>query len=124
MTSLDARLVQQVRVRAFQSEAANEEQVERAIRDGCFARHVDTAHLVDLVAKWPAVSTDGRFFSMPFETIAADLREGALATLLQALRDLRWLSEEASGSVSKDVNWRLRYARALASLRLTQSWIA
>jgi hypothetical protein len=123
-SSLDAKLVQQIRVRAFQSEAANEEQVERAIRDGCFARHVDTAHLVDLVAKWPEVSTDGKFFSMPFKTIAVDLHEGALATLLQALRDLRWLSEEAGGSVSKDFNWRLRYARALASLRLTQSWIA
>ena len=122
--ALDPKLVGQVRVRAYQSEAANEEQVEKAIRDGQFARHVDSGFLIDLVQKWPMVGTDGKYFSLPYGTIAPELRESALSTLIQALRDLRWLSEEASGSVSKDLNWRLRYARALASLRLTQSWIA
>jgi hypothetical protein len=124
LASLDPKLVQQVRVRAFQSEAANEAQVERAIRDGEFARFIDADFLIDLVKNWPTVASDGKYFSLPYETISPELREDALSTLVQALSDLRWLSEEASGAISKDANWRLRFARALASLRLTQSWIA
>jgi hypothetical protein len=123
-STLDPRLVNQVRVRAFQSDSANEEQVEKAIRDGQFARYVDTEFLIDLVSEWPMVALDGKYFSLPYDTIAAELREDALSTLIQALRDVHWLSEEATGAVSKDSNWRLRLARALASLRLIQSWIA
>lgn len=124
LSVLDPRMIHQVRARALRSESANDEQVDKALLAGQFARHVDHAFLVDLVQTWPQVATDGKFFSMPYETVAMELREGALSSLIQALRDILWLSEEAAGSVSKDANWRLRYARALASLRLTESWIS
>lgn len=121
--SLDPRLIQKVRVRAFQSDALNEGQVEEALRQGQFARYVDISFLIELVQRWPVVATDGKYFSVPYATIAPELREDALSSLVQALSDLRWLAEEASGAISKDSVWRLRYARALASLRLTENWI-
>ncbi len=123
-STLDARLVQQVRVRAFQADSFNEGQVEQALCQGQFAKYVDKTLLIDLVQRWPAVATDGKYFSLPYESIAPELREDALRMLTQALGDLRWLAEEGSGAVSKDTAWRLRYARALASLRLMESWIA
>ena len=123
-STLDARLVQQVRVRAFQADSFNEGQVEQALCQGQFAKYVDKTLLIGLVQRWPAVATDGKYFSLPYESIAPELREDALRMLTQALGDLRWLAEEGSGAVSKDTAWRLRYARALASLRLMESWIA
>jgi hypothetical protein len=121
--SLDRKLVQQVRTRAFRADQLNEGQVEQALRNGQFARYVDYAFLLDLVHRWPSVATDGRHFSLPYEGIAPELQPSALAMLVEALGDLRWLTEEASGAVSKDTAWRLRYARALASLRLVDSWV-
>lgn len=121
---LDARLIQQVRTRAFQADAMNEEQVEEALSKGQFARYLNNALLIELIQNWPEIATDGKYFTLPYLSLATELRSGALETLTQALGDLRWLAEEGFGAVSKDTAWRLRYARALASLRLMESWIA
>jgi hypothetical protein len=124
ISTLDPKLVQHVRVRAFHSDAMNEGQVEDALRNGQFARYLNISFLIELVQHWPEVATDGKYFTLPYESLAPELRLGALGTLTQALGDLRWLAEEGFGAVSKDASWRLRFARALASLRLMESWIA
>jgi hypothetical protein len=120
---LDKKLIHQVRTRAFQADSLNENQVEQVLSNGQFARYVGNASLIKLVQQWPEIATDGNYFSVPYTTIAAELKTEALATLLQALSDLRWLAEEGSGAISKDTPWRLRYARALASLRLMENWV-
>jgi hypothetical protein len=120
---LDAKIIQQVRLRAFQADSLNETQVEEILKKGQFARYLSTPALIELVQRWPALSMDGKFFSIPYQTLAEGLRQESLVILTQALGDLRWLSEEGCGAVSKDTAWRLRYARALASLRLMESWV-
>ena len=40
-----------------------------------------------------------------------------------ALRDAAWIiSDSGGGAISKDQRWRLRFARALASIRLLENW--
>ena len=120
---LPVEQVKRIESRALQQEGLNKQQSEQQIRDGAFARYVDASYLPVLVENWPQASTDGKFFSTPYSSITEDLKPIALAKLVDALQDIRWLSEEASGAVNKDLSWRLLYARSLASLRLIESWL-
>jgi hypothetical protein len=121
---LGRELVNQVRVRAFQEESATEEQVSRILREGQFARYLTANQILQVLQKWPELALDGRFFSVPYTSLKEELRPSALQGVVQTLRDLVWLSDEAASTVNKDAVWRLRYARSLASLRLAQSWAA
>jgi Histidine kinase-, DNA gyrase B-, and HSP90-like ATPase len=113
-----------IAAKAYHSESLNSDQCLDAIRDGAFARFTDGRALLVIIQTWPAIAMDGKFFSLPYESVTAELRSAGLAGLMHALNDLMWLSEDATGAVSKDSAWRLRLARALASLRMIQSWQA
>ena len=108
--------------RAVREDGATESEIGTIIEGGQFAKHADAALLERLVALWPEVVTDEKFFVTPFQTISEDLRSDSLDQLTTAIQDVRWLMEEGSGAVNKDSHWRLQFARSLASLRLLQSW--
>jgi hypothetical protein len=120
---LGEALVSRVRKAILESELGNEGQVQEAIRTGRFVRHTDAAFLVSAVRQWPQLVLDGRFLSVPYANVAPELRTDSMEMAHEAFRDALWLiSESGGGAISKDRPWRLRYARALASLRLLESW--
>jgi hypothetical protein len=65
---------------------------------------------------------DGNFFTNPYEAINDDLKSKAVKMILDSLKDVLWMSDEGRNTISKDLAWRLRYSRAIASLRLISSW--
>jgi hypothetical protein len=119
---LSGELVRQVRLRALNNDAATDEQAMERVRRGEFARYVDNHFLLEIVRKWPALPMDASFFALPYEALSPELRASALETVSYSLEDVRWLADEAFGAVSKDNPWRLRFNRAIASLRLLQYW--
>ena len=124
LDALTPALLAQVRLRAFNNDAATEAQVVQRVRDGEFARYVDNHFLLEIVRKWPAVAADARFFALPYDALSPNLRADAATKLLDSLGEVRWLADEAFGAVSKDNAWRVQFNRALASLRLLQYWRA
>jgi hypothetical protein len=119
---IDPPQVSHIRSRALAAAQANDEEVDKLIKEGKFARYVQVEYLVTLVSIWPSIVTDDSFFTIPYSSISKELREKTLIGILGALDDIRWLAEEGSSSVSKDNTWRLQYTRSLASLRLIESW--
>lgn len=109
---------------AAQAVAASDQDVAQMLQEGMFARFVSQPFLVELVRRWPTLVTDGSFFDRPYSSISDDLKPTMLAELVDALQDVLWLLEEGASAVSKDTGWRLRYAKALSSLRLLQFWRA
>jgi hypothetical protein len=122
IAEIDAKELEHIRKAALQAESVNSPEIEARIREGRFARFVTLPYTVEIVRRWPQVVADNKFFTRPFATLTEDLQEVSKMELVNALQDVRWLTEEGSASVSKDLAWRLRYTRALASLRLVQSW--
>jgi hypothetical protein len=120
--SLPSSMVALIQQRAFRMESATEDDIERSITEGRFARFLDLSSLPDLVSIRPELALDDQFFSEPYEGIAPGMRSSAASHLLNVLREVLWLAQDASGATSKDSAWRLRFARSLASLRLAQSW--
>jgi len=110
----------QIKRSALQSEGLAPQDVEVLIVEGKFSRFVTSDFVIDLVRYWPFLATDGRFFSSPYSALPDDLKEVTLNELADALQDLFWLSDEAVSAISKDAVWRLRYAKAIASLKLLQ----
>ena len=94
----------------------------KLVEQGGFTKYLDDGHLIRYAVSEPYMILDGKFFSHPYSTVAENLRPVSLAMVTDGLNDIRWLVEEGSGSISKDLTWRLRYARALASLRLMANW--
>jgi hypothetical protein len=119
---IDPETLALIQRRVLQSELGDNNIVHALIVGGKFAKHVDNRFLVRMVTIWPATVMDGKFFSIPHTRLTDSLRAGSVAMLMNGIEDVRWLAEEGSGSLSKDIAWRLRYARALASMRLVQSW--
>jgi hypothetical protein len=78
--------------------------------------------VVELVRIWPTLATDGEFFDRPYAGSKEELRPLILDETVDALQDTVWLVDEGASAVSKDTGWRLRYAKALSSLRLLQYW--
>jgi hypothetical protein len=119
---VDKALHDRIRRRAISEDLVSEESINEIITSGQFAKYVDNRFLGSLVETWPHVVTDSQLFDVPYDNVSEDLRPEVLAMLVNALEDVRWLAEEGSGAVSKDHGWKLRYGRAVASLRLAQSW--
>jgi hypothetical protein len=94
------------------------------IREGRFARFASTPFLIELLRMHPSLVMDGSFFDRPYETISPDHQPIILGEVIDSLQDVLWLSDEGASAVSKDTGWRLRYAKALSSLRLLQFWRA
>jgi len=116
--------VERIGRRAVREDGATESEIDAIICNGQFAKYADEPLLERLVKLWPEVVMDELFFSAPFRTLSENLRSESLNPVINALQDIRWLMQEGSGAVSKDTHWRLQFARALASLRLLQSWQA
>jgi hypothetical protein len=109
---------------AAQTSGASDSEAEKMIRDGKFAQFVSRQFVLELVGSWPQLVMDGKFFDRPFATIGDDLRPTMLGEITDSLQDILWLADEGASAVSKDTGWRLRYSRALSSLRLLQFWRA
>ena len=103
---------------------ASDAEASSMIAAGTFARFASTPFLIELVRVYPQIVMDGGFFDRPYETLSQDDQPVILGEVLDSLQDVVWLSDEGASAVSKDTGWRLRYARALSSLRLLQFWRA
>ncbi len=121
---LPPRESERVRRNVAKSLGLNEGEVEQFIKDGKFAGYVSQSFVVELVRTWPALSSDGDFFNRPYSGSSIELKPVILDEIVDALQDVVWLVDEGASAVSKDTGWRLRYARALSSLRLLQYWRA
>lgn len=121
--AVHAQQVMHIRQAALKAESATSAAVDTLIQEGRFARYVSESYVGVLVEKWPDLVLDGKFFSPPYNDVAeAHLRGHLVDDLVDCLQDVVWLREEGGASVSKDMTWRLRFSRALASLRMLQSW--
>ena len=66
---------------------------------------------------------DGCFVSVPYHDVSPSHQADSVAMVCDALRDAAWIiSNAGGGAISKDQRWRLRFARALSSIRLLESW--
>ena len=109
---------------AAKAVGASDADVTSMIADGRFVRFASTQFLVELLRLHPSLVMDGGFFDRPYETISIDHQPVILGEVIDSLQDVVWLADEGASAVSKDTGWRLRYARALSSLRLLQFWRA
>ncbi|CUX66561.1 hypothetical protein [Agrobacterium genomosp. 13] len=122
--SLASHELERIKRLATKSLGLNESEVEQFIVDGRFAAYVSQSYIADLVRTWPAIATDGNFFSRPYAGSSDKLKPIILDEIVDALQDVVWLVDEGASAVSKDTGWRLRYAKSLSSLRLLQYWRA
>ena len=121
---LPPRESERVRRNVAKSLGLNESEVEQFIKSGKFAGYVSQSFVVELVRNWPSLSSDGEFFNRPYAGSSAELKPVILDEIVDALQDVVWVVDEGASAVSKDTGWRLRYAKALSSLRLLQYWRA
>ncbi len=125
---IDSKIVDKVtykkiQSRALKAELGNKESVVEMIKAGKFVKYVDNKFLIKIIEMWPEIVMDGEFFSTPYLTLDSnELKKEALQMLLTGIEDAWWLVEEGRYAMSKDMAWRLRYGRALASIKLVQSW--
>ena len=120
---MDEHSLDLVRKGVLQSALGGEQDVQRAIKDGEFIRYVGTDFLVSSPLVWPRLIMDGGFVSVPYEDVTASYRADSVAMVCDALRDAAWIvSDSGGGAFSKDQRWRFRFARALSSIRLLDSW--
>jgi hypothetical protein len=109
---------------AVQRNGCSEAEAKQLVREGRFAGFVSVPFLQELVRRHPSLVMDGQFFSRPYAQVGTDLQPVILDELLDSLQDIIWLADEGASAVSKDTGWRLRYSRALSSLKLLQFWRA
>jgi hypothetical protein len=119
---IDTETLNIIRRRALLTDMGDNEFVNEIIITGQFAKYVGNKFLIKLIGLWPKVVMDSEFFTTPYETITSDLQAEALQMLINGMDDVWWLAGEGRDAMSKDLAWRLRYGRALASMRLVQSW--
>ena len=112
-----------VRKGVLESALGGEQDVHRAVEEGEFIRYVGTDFLISSPSVWPHLIMDGGFVSVPYEDVSESYRADSVAMVCDALRDAAWIvSDSGGGAFSKDQRWRFRFARALSSIRLLNSW--
>ena len=112
-----------IRKGVLETALGGEQDVQAAISDGAFIRYVGTDFLVSTPQHWPDLILDGHFVAVPYEDVSASHQADSIAMVCDALRDAGWIgSESGGGAFSKDQSWRLRFARALSSIRLLENW--
>lgn len=92
------------------------------IEAGKFAAYFELNSLPSLVNVWPELVTDGNFFDRPYQESEEKHKPMVLNEILLSLQDVAWLEDEGVSAVNKNTAWRLRYSKALASLRLLEHW--
>jgi hypothetical protein len=115
-------VIKRIELRAYQADLANHDLVLEIVRNGRFIKYVDNEFLLSLVELYPVLVMDGNFFTNPYEAINDDLKSKAVKMILDSLKDVLWMSDEGRNTISKDLAWRLRYSRAIASILLISSW--
>ncbi len=116
--------LENIRRSAFKSASLSPGEVEELVRKGEFARFVSEEYLAELVRGWPKIVMDGAFFDRPYEQLSPAQRSESLMQVIDGLNDATWLVEDGASALNKDLDWRLRFGRALASLKLLESWKA
>lgn len=114
--------IKKIEMRAYQAHLVDHDSVLEIIGKGRFIKYIDNDFLIDLVELFPDIVMDGKFFTNPYEAINIDLKSNAVKMILDGLMDVHWMSDEGRNTISKDMAWRLRYSRAIASLQLLRSW--
>ncbi|MEC8196411.1 MAG: hypothetical protein VX228_08855, partial [Pseudomonadota bacterium] len=114
--------LENIRRSAFKSASLSPAEAEELVRKGEFARFVSEEYLAELVRSWPKVVMDGAFFDRPYKPLSTEQRAESMAQVIEGLNDATWLAEDGASALNKDLDWRLRFTRALASLRLLESW--
>lgn len=105
---------------ALQAENIPPADIETLISAGQFGRFISNNYVIEIFKLWPSLATDGRFFSNSYSILPNELKELMTGELIDGLHDVLWLSDEGVSTISKDAGWKLRYSKALASLRLLQ----
>jgi len=119
---MDGETLKGIERKVLQIDLAGMDFVSETIRTGKFVKYVENEFLIRIINLWPGLVMDGAFFSTPYENLSPALKNDGLQMLINGLEDVLWLAGDGRDAMSKDVAWRLRYGRALASLRLVQSW--
>jgi len=120
---LEAGELESIKEAVLREALGTEQEAEETIRRGHFVKYADDELLLKIAGLFPGLIADGRFFDVPFAGMSERLKARSVSMIGDALLDVLWLrSESGSGAISKDENWRRRYAKALASLRLASSW--
>ena len=123
LTLIDRHTLDLIRKGILEIALGGEQDVQQAITNGMFIRYVDAAFLVSTPQHWPRLIMDGHFVTVPYDDVSESHQANSVAMVCDALRDAAWLvSDSGGGAFSKDQRWRLRFARALSSMRLLQSW--
>jgi hypothetical protein len=122
LAMINAETLEKIQLRALQNDLGDQDFVNEVIKKGRFVKYVDNKFLIRLINLWPELVMDGTFFSNPYATLTPSLKEEALRMLINGMEDICWLAGEGRDAMSKDTAWRLRYGRALASMRLVISW--
>lgn len=120
---VDEHTLSMIRKGVLETALGDEHDVQAAIIEGAFIRYVSTELLVSTPRHWPELILDGHFVAVPYVDVSASLQADSVAMVCDALRDTAWVvSEAGGGAFSKDQWWRLRFARALSSIRLLENW--
>ncbi len=120
--TISSHEMQNIRRSAFNSASLSPSQAENLVRKGEFASHVSDEYLPELVGIWPELVLDGSFFARPYARLAEDQQRDSVSQVVEGLKDVSWLTEGGATALNKGLDWRLRFARALASVKLLESW--
>lgn len=119
---LGEEMLERIKRQALAVNLGDNTLVDDVLQEGSFAKYLDDMQLIKLLGLYPQLSFDDKFFHVPHANLEPELKTDAISTVVEAMRDVRWLHEDATSVVSKDTAWRLKFWRALGSLRLVVSW--
>ena len=122
-TILDKYTLDLIRKGVLEAALGGEQDVQEAISNGAFVRYVGIEFLITTPRHWPRLIMDGHFVAVPYDDVSESHQTDSIAMVCDALRDAAWIvSDSGGGAFSKDQRWRLRFARALSSIRLLENW--